>query len=89
MASVTIRRLSKVFDGGVQALYHLDLDVRDGELLVLLGPSGSGKTTVLRCIAGLEEPTTGEVVIGERGVTHRFPTRDARRDGFAHCPPRQ
>src|SRR6266487_1082496 len=55
MASVTLRRLSKVFDGGIQALHDLDLDVRDGELLVLLGPSGSGKTTVLRCIAGLEE----------------------------------
>ena len=69
MASVTIRRLSKVFDGGVQALHPLDIDVRDGELLVLLGPSGSGKTTVLRCVAGLEEPTTGDVVIGERVVT--------------------
>src|SRR5881397_815987 len=70
MASVTLRRLSKVFDGGVQALYPLDLDVRDGELLVLLGPSGSGKTTALRCIAGLEQPTTGDVVIGERIVTN-------------------
>jgi len=56
MASVTLRRLSKVFDGGVQALHPLDLDVRDGELLVLLGPSGSGKTTVLRCIAGWKSP---------------------------------
>jgi len=73
MASVTVRQLSKVFDGGVQALHDLDLDVRDGELLVLLGPSGSGKTTVLRCIAGLEEPTGGEVVIGERVVTHDPP----------------
>ena len=73
MASVTLRRLSKVFDGGIQALHHLDLDVRDGELLVLLGPSGSGKTTVLRCIAGLEEPTTGDIVIGERVVTHSAP----------------
>src|SRR6267154_262935 len=73
MASVTLRRLSKVFDGGVQALHPLDLDVRDGELLVLLGPSGSGKTTVLRCVAGLEEPTTGDVVIGERVVTHAPP----------------
>src|SRR5438876_10597975 len=70
MASVAIRRLSKVFDGGVQALHELDVEVRDGELLVLLGPSGSGKTTVLRCVAGLEEPTTGDVVIGERVVTH-------------------
>src|SRR5947209_10783 len=64
MASVTVRRLSKVFDGGIQALHNLDLDVRDGELLVLLGPSGSGKTTVLRCIAGLEDPTARAIVIG-------------------------
>ena len=77
MASVNIRRLSKVYDGGVQALHHLDLDVADGELLVLLGPSGSGKTTVLRCIAGLEEPTSGDIVIGERVVT---PLSPAERD---------
>src|SRR5437016_7456248 len=73
MASVALRRLSKVFDGGIQALSDLDLDVRDGELLVLLGPSGSGKTTILRCIAGLEEPSSGDVVIGERVVTHDAP----------------
>jgi multiple sugar transport system ATP-binding protein len=73
MASVTLRRLSKVFAGGAQALHHLDLEVRDGELLVLLGPSGSGKTTALRCIAGLEEPTSGDVVIGERVVTQEPP----------------
>src|SRR5438093_1445767 len=73
MASVALRQLSKVFGGGIQALHPLDLDVRDGELLVLLGPSGSGKTTVLRCIAGLEEPTSGDVVIGERVVTHDAP----------------
>src|SRR5260221_3866402 len=75
MASVTLRRLSKVFDGGIQALHDLDLDVRDGELLVLLGPSGSGKTTVLRCIAGLEEPTGGCVPVRARPVTHRSPPR--------------
>src|SRR5580765_5839561 len=73
MASVTLRRLSKVFEGGIQALHHLDLEVHDGELLVLLGPSGSGKTTALRCIAGLEEPTTGDIVIGERVVTQLSP----------------
>lgn len=73
MASVTLRRLSKVFDGGTQALQHLSLDVRDGELLVLLGPSGSGKTTVLRCIAGLEAPTSGDVLIGDRLVTETPP----------------
>lgn len=73
MASVSVRRLSKVYDGGIQALHQLDLDVHDGELLVLLGPSGSGKTTILRCIAGLEEPTSGDVVIGERVVTQLAP----------------
>src|ERR1041385_9534314 len=78
MASVALRRLSKVFDGGIQALSDLDLDVRDGELLVLLGPSGSGKTTVLRCIAGLEEPSSGDVVIGDRVVTHDPPGAIAR-----------
>jgi multiple sugar transport system ATP-binding protein len=73
MASVTLRRLSKVFDGGIQALHHLSLDVRDGELLVLLGLPGAGKTTALRCIAGLEEPTSGDVLLGDRIVTHTPP----------------
>jgi multiple sugar transport system ATP-binding protein len=71
MASVTLRGLTKVFDGTAQAaLRELSLEVHDGEFLVLLGPSGCGKTTVLRCIAGLEEPTAGEVLIGDRVVTH-------------------
>src|SRR3989475_2224123 len=74
MASVTLRGLTKTFDGGARpALQELSLEVRDGEFLVLLGPSGCGKTTALRCIAGLEEPTTGEVLIGEREVTHLSP----------------
>src|SRR5256712_7336824 len=74
MASLTLRRLTKTFDAdGGPALHELTLEVRDGEFLVLLGPSGCGKTTALRCIAGLEEPTTGEVLIGEREVTHLPP----------------
>jgi multiple sugar transport system ATP-binding protein len=56
-------------------LHDVDLDVRDGELLVVLGPSGSGKTTVLRCIAGLEAPTSGDVVIGDRVVTQVAPAK--------------
>jgi multiple sugar transport system ATP-binding protein len=74
MASVTLRRLTKTFDAGAKpALHELSLDVRDGEFLVLLGPSGCGKTTALRCIAGLEVPTAGEILIGEREVTHLPP----------------
>ena len=67
MASVTLRRLAKRFDPvGRPALDGLSLELRDGEFFVLLGPSGSGKTTVLRCIAGLEEPSAGEILVGER-----------------------
>jgi multiple sugar transport system ATP-binding protein len=73
MASVTLRGLTKQFDSGNHALRDLTLEVRDGEFLVLLGPSGCGKTTALRCIAGLEEPTTGEILIGDRDVTHLPP----------------
>ena len=69
MASVTLRGLTKRFDSGHAALQDLSLEVADGEFLVLLGPSGCGKTTALRCVAGLEEPTSGEILIGERDVT--------------------
>ena len=70
MASVTLRRLAKRYTtDGRPALDALSLAVHDGELFVLLGPSGSGKTTALRCVAGLEEPSDGEILIGEREVT--------------------
>ena len=74
MASVTLRRLAKRYDPhGRPALEELSLAVNDGEFFVLLGPSGCGKTTALRCIAGLEEPSAGEVLIGERDVTRLDP----------------
>src|SRR5262245_2437470 len=65
MAIVQTRALTKTFrQGSVGAVGGVDLESREGEFLVLLGPSGSGKTTLLRMIAGLEEPTSGEVLIG-------------------------
>src|SRR2546430_12466702 len=74
MASVSLRSLTKTFDAGPRpALRELSLEVRDGEFVVLLGPSGCGKTTALRCIAGLDEPTGGEIVIDGRDVTHLPP----------------
>jgi multiple sugar transport system ATP-binding protein len=69
MASVTFDRVTKVFDGDVAALSDFSLEVRDGEFVVLVGPSGCGKTTALRMVAGLEEITSGEILIGERSVT--------------------
>lgn len=68
MASVTIKSLLKRF-GAVTAVDHLDLDIHEGEFLVLLGPSGCGKTTTLRMIAGLETPSGGHIFIGDREVT--------------------
>ena len=65
MPIVETRGLTKTFAGSPRAAVDgVDIESRDGEFLVLLGPSGSGKTTVLRMIAGLEEPTSGEIRIG-------------------------
>jgi iron(III) transport system ATP-binding protein len=67
MSGVTITGLVKEF-GGATAVQQLDLDIASGEFVTLLGPSGCGKTTTLRCLAGLEAPTRGELAIGERVV---------------------
>ena len=73
MGQVVARQLRKVF-GDVPAVDGVDLEVRDGEFMVFLGPSGCGKTTILRMIAGLEQPTSGEIVIGDR-VVNDLPPR--------------
>ena len=64
MADIRFVGLRKVFDGGTVAVDDLDLEIEDGEFLVLVGPSGSGKTTVLRITAGLDDATEGDVLIG-------------------------
>jgi len=72
VAQVETRGLTKSFVG-VNAVDRVDLASREGEFLVLLGPSGCGKTTLLRMIAGLEEPTSGDVLIAGQVVTHLPP----------------
>src|SRR5919197_2605241 len=73
MATVETRAVSKHF-GDVRAVDGVDLVTREGEFLVLLGPSGCGKTTLLRMIAGLEQPTSGTILIGGR-VVNDLPPR--------------
>jgi multiple sugar transport system ATP-binding protein len=74
LGAVEFRTLRKVFDGGTVAVEGLDLEIADGEFLVLVGPSGSGKTTVLRMAAGLERATSGDVLIGDEVVNDLPPT---------------
>src|SRR5687768_6809595 len=75
MSVVEVRDLVKEFDHGkVRAIDGVDLATKEGEYLVLLGPSGCGKTTLLRTIAGLEQPTSGEVLI-DGSVVNGLPPR--------------
>ncbi|WP_433290056.1 ABC transporter ATP-binding protein [Pseudonocardia sp. CA-142604] len=67
--AISLRGVRKEFSGGVVAVHDLDLDIAEGEFVTLLGPSGSGKTTVLRLIAGFEQPTAGTVLLRNRDVT--------------------
>lgn len=76
MAVVETRGLKKYF-GAVKAVDGVDIATKDGEFLVLLGPSGCGKTTLMRTIAGLEQPTAGEVLIGGQ-VVNELPPRARR-----------
>src|SRR5437016_1732607 len=74
MAVVETRELTKVFkEGQLGAVNNVNLQSREGEFLVFLGPSGSGKTTLLRMIAGLEHPTSGEILIAGRVVNDLTP----------------
>lgn len=65
MAGITLKNVSKVYDNGFEAVKFINLDIVDGEFMVLVGPSGCGKSTTLRMIAGLEEISSGHLYIGE------------------------
>ena len=73
MVNVKFNAVSKKYDDGFEAVKELNLEVKDGEFLVLLGPSGCGKSTTLRMLAGLEEVTSGEIQIDNVTVNHLPP----------------
>ena len=83
---VEVRGISKVYDGGIQALKSIDLGFLEGRMTTLLGPSGCGKTTLLKIIAGLLEPTEGEVLIKGRPITGPGPERAFVFQDFALMP---
>ncbi len=87
MSTLALHGLRKVFDDGTIAVAGVDLEMADGEFLAIVGPSGCGKTTVLRMVAGLEEPTGGEIRIDDEVVTHHSAQqRDIA--PYAHCTAR-
>ena len=73
MAGVAFDEVTKIYPGGTKAIDALDLEIADGELMVLVGPSGCGKTTALRMVAGLEEISDGTISIGDRVVNNLTP----------------
>jgi multiple sugar transport system ATP-binding protein len=75
MAQIVLDEVDKLYPGGVKGIDGLNLDIADGEFMVLVGPSGCGKSTALRSIAGLEEITSGEISIGGR-VVNDLPPKD-------------
>jgi multiple sugar transport system ATP-binding protein len=75
MAQIKLEKLTKVYPDGTKAVDALDLEIRDGELVVLVGPSGCGKTSALRMVAGLEDITDGRVWIGDE-IVNRVPPKD-------------
>jgi multiple sugar transport system ATP-binding protein len=75
VAGVTFQGVSKIYPDGTRAVNDLNLEIEDGEFLVLVGPSGCGKTTALRMVAGLEDISEGQLRIGDRVVNH-VPSRD-------------
>ena len=75
MAELRLEHIDKVYDNRVQAVFDFNLDVKDGELIVLVGPSGCGKSTTLRMVAGLEDISKGHLYLDGRDIT-KTPAKD-------------
>lgn len=73
MASLSLQNLNKIYDNNVQAVFDFNMDIKDGELIVLVGPSGCGKSTTLRMVAGLEDISSGKLIIDGEDVTQKPP----------------
>ncbi len=75
MATLSLQHIDKIYDNKVQAVFDFNLDVKDGELIVLVGPSGCGKSTTLRMIAGLEDISAGKLFLDGKDIT-QTPAKD-------------
>ncbi len=75
MANVQLRKVEKIYPNGFKAVHGIDLDIKDGEFMVFVGPSGCAKSTTLRMVAGLEDITGGEILIGGK-IVNDLPPKD-------------
>ena len=75
MAQLSLQHIDKIYDNNVQAVFDFNLDVKDGEFIVLVGPSGCGKSTTLRMVAGLEDISAGKLILDGRDIT-QTPAKD-------------
>ncbi|MDO4865708.1 MAG: ATP-binding cassette domain-containing protein [Clostridia bacterium] len=75
MAELSLHHIDKIYDNNVQAVFDFNIDIKDGELIVLVGPSGCGKSTTLRMVAGLEDISNGQLLLDGRDIT-RVPAKD-------------
>src|SRR5512132_2187853 len=75
MATITFEGVAKVYADGTEAVTDLDLEIRDGEFMVLVGPSGCGKSTGLKMVAGLEGVSRGTIAIGDE-IVNELPPKD-------------
>lgn len=73
MARITLQGINKIYPNGTHAVHNVDLDIADGEFMIMVGPSGCAKSTILRMIAGLETPSSGSIDIGGRTVNDVAP----------------
>ncbi|MBQ6132572.1 MAG: sn-glycerol-3-phosphate ABC transporter ATP-binding protein UgpC [Lachnospiraceae bacterium] len=73
MAELSLQHLDKIYDNKVQAVFDFNMDVKDGELIVLVGPSGCGKSTTLRMVAGLEDISRGHLIMDGKDITQTPP----------------
>ena len=81
MAEVVLDKVNKQYENGFHAVHDLDLDIADGEFLVLVGPSGCGKSTALRMVAGLEDISSGTLQHRRPGGQHAVAAGARHRDG--------